>query len=128
MDVRENITGLQHIGLPVKDFDESLKFYTDLGFELVYRTENDGVPVGFLRKGNVTLETYYTPDPAMKAGAINHIALDVKDINAMYDVAVERGYNIMEPGIVKLPFWSNGVAYFNVIGPNGETVEFSQML
>ena len=34
----------------------------------------------------------------------------------------------LEDAIQFLPFWENGVRFFNLLGPNGETVEFSQRL
>ena len=34
----------------------------------------------------------------------------------------------IDPEIRFLPFWEKGTRFFNVLGPNGEIVEFSQIL
>ena len=38
------------------------------------------------------------------------------------------GITPIETEIQALPFWENGVRYFNIYGPNREKIEFSQML
>lgn len=40
----------------------------------------------------------------------------------------ELGLNFIDTEINFLPFWANGVRFFNVLGPNGEKVEFGQIL
>ncbi|HIU33514.1 MAG TPA: VOC family protein [Candidatus Pullichristensenella excrementigallinarum] len=129
MEPKDNIIGLQHIGLPAKDFDETVEFYKTFGFELVYETVNEGNRVGFLRLHNVTIETWQEANPALRAGAVDHFALDVREVEPLYELALSKGYPIKDPeGLRFLPFWEKGIRFFNVIGPNGETVEFSQML
>ena len=128
MDIRDNIFGLQHIGLPSRDFHKTVAFYEELGFENVYQTVNEGVPVAFLRLGNVTLEAWQQDDARQGGGAFEHIALDVRDVDSLYKLALDRGYKIRADGLRSLPFWKNGVRFFNIEGPNRETVEFSQYL
>lgn len=38
------------------------------------------------------------------------------------------GYKILESAPVFLQFWKNGCKYFNIIGPDGERLEFNQVL
>ena len=65
----------------------------------------------------------------MRTGAINHWALDAPDIDAAYEHALEMGLNIREDSVQSIPtFWQRGIRYFNVIGPNQETIEFCQIL
>ena len=42
------------------------------------------------------------------------------------------GYSIyctVDPEIQSIPsFWKHGIRYFNIYGPNGETIEFCQIV
>ena len=66
--------------------------------------------------------------PARRPGAIDHLALDVDDIESAWEEVRMAGLAPLEDAIQFLPFWENGVRFFNLLGPNGETVEFSQRL
>ena len=43
-------------------------------------------------------------------------------------VAVVAGFKVIEEAPVFLPFWKNGCKYFNITGPDGERLEFNQIL
>ncbi len=122
------ITGLQHIGIPTNNLEKTLDFYQSLGFEKAYEVNNKGEEVAFLQLKQVMIETYQNYQGAMEHGSIDHIALDVTDIEATYAEIGKLGYPILEDGIQSLPFWKNGVRFFTIEGPNREKVEFSQML
>lgn len=126
--MKQWIRGLQHIGVPTNDLAATLAFYADLGFEEVYRTINGSTPVVFLRLGELTIETYENGQAVGKAGAIDHIALDVTDAEAALEESKKRGHHILDGGLCCLPFWENGVKFYKIEGPNGEIIEFSQML
>lgn len=64
----------------------------------------------------------------MESGAIDHLAIDVTDVEAAYRLAQEQGYEIVSDGVEFLPFWNNGVKYFILLGPNRERIEFNQYL
>lgn len=128
MDIREQIRGGQHIGLPTADMDRTMAFYRRLGFEPVYETINEGNRVAFLRQGDVTVETYEMDGAAGKPGAIDHVALDVTDVDRLFDQLSQEGFRPLEGAVQFLPFWERGVRFFTILGPNGEKVEFSQML
>lgn len=125
--MKELLNGIQHIGLPTKDMDKTEEFYKALGFEIAYETLLDGDKVVFFKLGNMVIESYEDKNAAGKDGAIAHMAIDVTDIEAAYKKANELGLKVLDE-ITYLPFWENGVKFFNVQGPNMETVEFSQML
>lgn len=131
MKLMDYVTGIQHIGVPTNDLEATKKFYTGLGFELVYETinENGNVPVAFLQAGDILIETYENKKAAMERGAIDHIALNVPDIEPVYALAKESGYRFLESDdIVFLPFWEKGIRYFLLEGPNEEAIEFLQKL
>lgn len=122
--------GLQHVGLPTNDLKATIAFYESLGFETVYQVRNEaaGEDVAFLRLKNLTIEAYENGQAAMKSGAIDHIAIDVDDVEAAYRLAQEQGYQIVSNGVEFLPFWQKGVKFFILLGPNQERVEFNQYL
>ena len=64
----------------------------------------------------------------MEHGAIDHVALDVRDIEEIFRYINESGLNSTQDTIHFLPFWENGVKFFTIEGPNKEKVEFSQYL
>lgn len=130
MDWNENVTGIQHVGIPTNDIEKTIRFYTSLGFEVALRTVNEaaGEAVCFLRLKNLCIETYQNGCAAGRPGAIDHIALDVTDVDAAFEKARTMGLQMLDDQVNFLPFWENGVRFFTVQGPNGEKVEFSQMM
>ena len=130
MDIREQITGLGHIGIPVRNIDDTVAFYQMIGFQVALDTVNpqNSQKVIFLKQKDVMLELYQQEETALVAGAINHIALDVNDLDAVYRYVCEKGLNNTKDTIHRLPFWKNGVRYFTIEGLNGEKIEFSQYL
>ena len=128
MSLKEQINGLQHIGVPTKNMEETIAFYGKLGFEIAFETVNDGDRVVFLKFASLVIETYESKGATMKSGAVDHIALDVKDIEKTYELINQEGLNTTKDTIHFLPFWENGVKFFTIEGPNKEKVEFSQYL
>lgn len=130
MKLGEFASGLQHVGLPTNDMDKTIAFYEGLGFANVYETVNEAARerVAFLRLGSLTIEAYENGQAAMVSGAIDHIAVDVKDIEGCYAQAQQQGYEIVSNGIEALPFWERGVRFFIILGPNKERIEFNEML
>lgn len=126
-EMKEYLNGLQHIGIPCRDIEETIGFYEKLGMEVAYRTENDGLKVCFLQQGTMVIETYEEPIVNV-TGAINHICFDVTDIEKAFECAKEMQVTFCDEEIQFLPFWDNGVRYFTILGPNGERVEFCQKL
>ncbi|WP_338206895.1 VOC family protein [Lactobacillus juensis] len=121
--------GLQHVGIPTKKFDESRDFYQSLGFKLVNTEDNQGSRVAFYQLGTLMFESWESPQEAPgKVGAINHIALDTNDINRAFAEVQKLNVQFVENGIQSLPYWENGIKYFNFYGPNKEIFEVCQKL
>ena len=131
MAVKDDITGIQHVGVPSKDLDATITFYQSLGFEKIgpFPFENNTKHCAFLRFGNLTIETWDNDPVAMKAGAMNHFALNTPDIEKAFADAKKEHLHVVNDEIQSIPtFWDNGIKYFNVLGPNMETIEFCQIL
>lgn len=126
--MKDYATGIQHIGIPTKDMEASKQFYEKLGFEIAYETLNDGNQVKFFKMGNLIMEVYESDDVAMKVGSVDHVAIDVKDIEQTYKEICDLGLNNLQDEIHFLPFWDNGVKFFTIKGPNEEKIEFGKFL
>jgi lactoylglutathione lyase len=122
------VTGIQHIGLPVRDMTKTLEFYQKLGFEILWQTVLNGAPVCFLKGMGITVEAYQSNETAGCAGAINHIALNTTDIDEVWDVIGKLGLIPDGESIQPLPFFDNGVKFFTIEGPDAEKIEFNQIL
>ena len=130
MNLREQLNGVQHIGIPTNDIEKTIEFYQKLGFEIAFQTVNEEAneKVAFLKLHTLVIETYENKAAAMQAGAVDHIAIDVKDIEKVYSMIDRAGLNSTQDTVHFLPFWENGVKFFTIEGPNKEKVEFSQYL
>ena len=128
MDLKENLVGLEHVGVPTADIEKTIAFYESLGFAVALRTSiPGGGKVAFLQLGNVMIETYESDDVSGKPGAIDHLALKARDIEAAFKAVKALGYEMVNDEIEFLPFWESGVRFFTFYGPNREKIEFSQI-
>jgi catechol 2,3-dioxygenase-like lactoylglutathione lyase family enzyme len=133
-----NIAAIQHIGIPVTNIQNSEAFYMRLGFANVMKAgfgpENGRGTCIMMKRGDMIIELYQLPEKDLaeirsrKNGHIDHVAFDVPDIDAAYTTLKEAGLNPIEPEPVFLNFWDKGCKYFNITGPDGERLEFNQIL
>ena len=124
-------TGVQHIGIPTNDMEATVDFYRRLGFEMVFETvlRAENCRVCFFRLGNLCVEAYENRQAVMKSGAIDHIAIDTTDIEAAFEFVKQGGFTLLNDEIQSIPdFWTNGVRFFKIEGPNRENIEFCQIL
>ena len=128
--IREQLNGIQHVGIPTNDIEATIEFYGKLGFEVALQTVNEEAneKVAFLKLNNLVIETYENKAAKMESGAIDHVAIDVKYIEKVYEFINQADLNNTRDTIHFLPFWENGVKFFTIEGPNKEKVEFSQYL
>jgi catechol 2,3-dioxygenase-like lactoylglutathione lyase family enzyme len=133
-----NINNIQHIGIPVTHLQNSILFYQKLGFKnSMYATFNyklDKGSAAMMQLGTITIELYQLPANEIYAiqnrqhGHIDHIAFDVDDIDEAFNTLKSNNFNVVENEPMYLNFWQNGCKYFNIIGPDGERLEFNQIL
>ena len=132
------IKGFQHLGIPVTDLERSAAFYRGLGFENVMASDfvmngEKGI-MAMMQRGDMIIEIYQLPASLLddiktrKDGHIDHIAFDVDDVDTVFETLKSNGYQVIEPEPVFLPFWQKGCKYFNITGPDGERLEFNQIL
>lgn len=126
MDINNYCTGFQHLGLPTADMDKTLKFYEKLGFSPIYNTLNEGSRVFFLQLGDMIIETYESDSCVGASGAIDHISLNVKNVDEVFAWAKAENFKTDDNEVNYLPFFEKGVRFFTIIGPNAEKVEFNQ--
>lgn len=133
-----SFTAIQHIGIPVTDLKTSEAFYNKLGFKNAMQSQfnynNNTGHVIMMQKESMIIEIYQMPEQELaeirtrKAGNIDHIAFNVTDIDTAFSELKNASFHIVEAAPVFLPFWQNGCKYFNVLGPDGERLEFNQIL
>ncbi len=136
MSITGNVTGFQHLGLPVSDIEKSIEFYSSIGFKILSRFElqEDGgtTYVTFIDINGFCIELYQPAAGFDKVrgitGPIDHLALNVKDINTAFSDIMAMGYAPMSEAPITLPLQADGVSYFVISGPDGEKVEFNQIL
>jgi catechol 2,3-dioxygenase-like lactoylglutathione lyase family enzyme len=111
--------GLNHVSVVAHDLEESVRFYIDeLGLEPL-PTPAFGLPVQWLRAGDLQVHLFERPDsPPSHA----HFALEVDDVVAVYERARELGIldRTMGHAIAELP---GGEAQLYVRDPAGNLLE-----
>jgi lactoylglutathione lyase len=136
--MRIKLNHIQHIGVPVTDIKTSEVFYEKLGFTNTMSStfEYNGSKgiVAMMKLNDMIIELYQMPEAELKEiierknGHVDHIAFDVDDIDETFKELKQNGFNILEEAPVFLSFWKNGCKYFNITGPDGERLEFNQIL
>lgn len=133
-----DIRALQHVGIPVTNIKRSMAFYERLGFTNVMQSPfgskgEEGICI-MMKRESVVIELYQLPEKDVgeiakrKHGHVDHIAFDVPDIAQAFITLKNAGFDILEQSPVFLPFWQKGCKYFYILGPDGERLEFNQVL
>lgn len=132
------INGLQHVGIPVTDISVSRAFYERLGFKNVmtapFEIESGKGECTMMQRDNFVIELYQMPAKELEEiksrgnGRIDHIAFDVPDVDEAMSTLKKNGFHVMEDKPVRLNFWKHGVKFFFITGPDGERLEFNQIL
>jgi len=121
------VTGVRmnHVGVSVTNFDESVRFYTQtLGFREAYRLRDD--------KGNPTMsyiqisrETFLelAPANANRPAGLSHVGIEADDITATVARLRQAGAQIQDPRFAA----NTNVTLTNVTDPQGIRVEYLQL-
>ena len=121
---------LQHIGMPTDDLKATVAFWEKLGFKKLgeFDTDDQGNEVVFMQYNHLTLEIWTGDGAVRKTGAINHISLNTKDADAAFKAAKAEGFKLKDDEVQHLDFWDKGIKFFNIEGPNAETIEFCEIV
>jgi catechol 2,3-dioxygenase-like lactoylglutathione lyase family enzyme len=130
--------GMQHIGIPTLDVKMSEEFYNRLGFTKVmeggFIEEGEPGVAIMMKRENAILEFFQLPPKMLDAvklrkdGHVDHIAFDVEDVDAAFSEIKAAGFTLLQDEPVSLNFWTKGCRFFTILGPNGEKLEFNQIL
>lgn len=126
-----NISAIAHWALKVADLDRTLEFYREkLGFQEMLRlTLDNGQLLVYLRITDTQFVEIFPngkgrEGPADDAVAVNHICLQVPDIDTMIAHLEAEGIPIWRPKKLGL----DGNLQCWVRDPDGNRIEFMQML
>lgn len=121
---------LQHIGIPTDNLTKTVAFWEKLGFKKLgeFDTDDQGNEVVFMQYNHLTLEIWTGDGAVRKTGAINHISLNTKDADAAFKAAKAEGFKLKDSEVQHLDFWDKGIKFFNIEGPNAETIEFCEIV
>lgn len=130
------IKKIDHIGIAVKDLDETLKFYQDvLGMELAGTevVEEQKVRVAFLPIGDTEIELLESTDKEgpiakyieKKGEGVQHIAYRVDDIEKAIEEMKEKGIRMIDE---KPRYGAGGakIAFAHPKSTNGVLIELCQ--
>lgn len=116
---------MNHVGVSVKNFDESVRYYTEtLGFREAYRLRDD--------KGNPTMsyiqisrETFLelAPANASRPAGLSHIGIEADDIKGTVARLRTAGAQLTDPRFAT----NTGATLANATDPNGIRVEFLEL-
>jgi lactoylglutathione lyase len=116
---------LNHVGIFVKDFDESMRFYTQtMGFHEAFTIKNpEGKPV--LAYLQITRDTFLelAPATAERPVGLSHIGLWPQDMTATVAALRAHGLTVADPRT-----GSTKTSITNVTDPNGVRLELVDFL
>jgi lactoylglutathione lyase len=117
---------MEHVGIKVKNMDESLAFYQNiLGLELRNREWlTDSVELAFLYfpdQPSVEIELVYGGGSVDNEGIVNHLAFTVENIKAELLRLKQAGIQLVDEEPRSILNDTVKIAFFQ--GPNGEKLE-----
>jgi lactoylglutathione lyase len=126
-----DITGINHVGLRVRDLDISRKFYAQLGFEFIAGPlgpepaaiveHPSGVNINFiLNTSNDAPLHNVLMQKDIKYPGYTHIALEINDAQLISSQLEEMGITITE----RVEY--NGAKFFFIRDPDDNVIEFHQ--
>ncbi len=99
------IKKIDHVAIAVKNLEEGVKIWKDMGFKVEYENVDDqGVRVGIIHLGNVrieVLEPIKDDSPINKflekrGEGLHHLAVEVENIEKSLKALKEMGYRLID--------------------------------
>jgi len=119
---------IDHIAITVRDLQETIDFYSKLGFKPTQRNETPAQIIQFLESGQARLEVFAPketttpPELGQSDIGMKHIALMVEDVSKTYKEAKAKG--VVFNGEPRRTPMGNLVVFFN--DPNGILLQLLQ--
>ena len=128
----KEISGINHVGLRIRDLERSRAFYAVLGFEFIIGPigpepvavieHPSGVNINFiLNASDDASADNILMDVSAKHTGYTHIALEISDRESVKQQLTKAGVSITET--VELP---DGAVFFFIRDPDGNVIEFHQ--
>ena len=128
----KEISGINHVGLRIRDLERSRAFYVVLGFEFIVgpigpepvavMEHPSGVNLNFiLNASDDASADNILMDVSAKHTGYTHIALEISDRESVKQQLTKAGVSITET--VELP---DGAVFFFIRDPDGNVIEFHQ--
>ena len=128
----KEISGINHVGLRIRDLARSRAFYEKLGFEFIIgpigsepvavMEHLSGVNINFiLNASNDASGDNILMDVPAKHTGYTHMALEISDRESVKQQLTKAGVSITET--VELP---DGAVLFFIRDPDGNVIEFHQ--
>jgi len=115
--------GLCHIGIMTDNAEASVRWYCDkLGFRPWYAGKMGPMTLTFVEGYGMVVE-FVAAGRFEGMGAVDHIALEVINIEAAVADLRAKGVDIPDPGCAP-DFFPSGMKNVFFKGPNGEKLEF----
>ncbi len=130
------LTHIEHIGIAVKDLDESIKFYEDVLGLKCYRIEevkDQKVKTAFFQVGQTKIELLESTDPEgpigkfvqKKGEGIHHIAFAVNDVNSSLEELRKKNIKLIDDTSRK-GAEDLDIAFLNPKSANGVLIELCE--
>ncbi len=128
----KEITGINHVGIRVKNLESARAFYEQLGFVFIagpigpepvaIMEHPSGVNINFILNADTETDENILMDVSDKYPGYTHIALDVNNIKSAQDVIEKLDIRITE-GPITLP--DGGIMFF-IRDQDNNVIEFHQ--
>ena len=127
---------MEHIGLAVKSFEQSIPLFEQLLSTPCYKTEmvaSEKVNTAFFQVGETKIELLESTDPEgviakfieKKGEGMHHIAFEVADIEAEMKRLSDLGFQLLNP-VPKQGADNKLVCFLHPKGTNGVLIELCQ--
>lgn len=127
---------VEHIGLAVKSFEQSIPLFEQLLSTPCYKTEmvaSEKVNTAFFQVGETKIELLESTDPEgviakfieKKGEGMHHIAFEVADIEAEMKRLTDLGFQLLNP-VPKQGADNKLVCFLHPKGTNGVLIELCQ--
>ena len=138
MELRDNIKGVQHLGIPVCKMEETKNFYIEnFGFRVIHEKEifyPEKMNICFLQLGDLVVELFEHKSETVRkevesrvTGVYDHFAIDAADFDDHAAMLINKGLPLAPGTADGVVLYENiktkGIRGVNFVSPNGDVVE-----